>query len=163
MNKINKKQLYGQIINQLETVYQGALDAAKRAHETATDEENEAENKYDTLGLEAAYLAEGQSKRVIECENDLNEFKSLLKNEHIQNNAVVVGSLVHLRDDDDRPMTVFIGPAAGGLTTTVHNIKIIVITSSSPLCKALIGKEKDDVGILTFDNKQTHFVIEAIE
>jgi len=33
------------------------------AHETATHEENIAENKYVTLGLEAAYLATGQARR----------------------------------------------------------------------------------------------------
>ncbi len=37
--------------------------AAREAHETATHEENIAENKYDTLGLEAAYLATGQARR----------------------------------------------------------------------------------------------------
>ena len=37
--------------------------AARVAHEAATHEENIAENKYDTLGLEAAYLAAGQTRR----------------------------------------------------------------------------------------------------
>lgn len=37
--------------------------AARAAHEAATREENIDENKYDTLGLEAAYLATGQARR----------------------------------------------------------------------------------------------------
>ena len=37
--------------------------AVRAAHETATHEESIAENKYDTLGLEAAYLATGQARR----------------------------------------------------------------------------------------------------
>lgn len=40
-----------------------AEQATRTAHETATHEENVAENKYDTLGLEAAYLAAGQARR----------------------------------------------------------------------------------------------------
>lgn len=40
-----------------------AEQAVRAAHETATHEENIAENKYDTLGLEAAYLAAGQARR----------------------------------------------------------------------------------------------------
>jgi hypothetical protein len=40
-----------------------AEQAVRAAHETATHEENIAENKYDTLGLEAAYLATGQARR----------------------------------------------------------------------------------------------------
>ena len=35
-------------------MHQGAVDAAQRAYETAADEENEAENKYDILDLEAS-------------------------------------------------------------------------------------------------------------
>ena len=37
--------------------------AAQTAYEAATAEENIAENKYDTLGLEASYLATGQARR----------------------------------------------------------------------------------------------------
>jgi len=40
-----------------------AEQAARAAHETATHEECVAENKYDSLGLEAAYLATGQARR----------------------------------------------------------------------------------------------------
>jgi len=37
--------------------------AVQAAHETATHEENIAENKHDTLGFEASYLATGQARR----------------------------------------------------------------------------------------------------
>src|SRR3989344_7944608 len=48
-----------------------AEQAMRAAHETATHEEKIAENKYDTLGLEAAYLAAGQAKRVEEIKQSL--------------------------------------------------------------------------------------------
>lgn len=53
-----KRQLIEHLVLGLEANYQTVLSAAKRAYSTATDRANIAENKYDTLGLEAAYLAE---------------------------------------------------------------------------------------------------------
>ena len=44
-----------------------------------THEENIAENKYDTLGLEAAYLAQGQAQRVNECYLSIQQFEPSFK------------------------------------------------------------------------------------
>ncbi|MCU7938595.1 MAG: hypothetical protein KZQ64_09850 [gamma proteobacterium symbiont of Bathyaustriella thionipta] len=44
---MNKPRLLKHILAELETVYQVAVNGAQRVYETATDEENEAENKYD--------------------------------------------------------------------------------------------------------------------
>ena len=52
-----------QVLDRLAEDLLQAEQAAQAAHETATHEENIAENKYDTLGLEAAYLATGQVRR----------------------------------------------------------------------------------------------------
>ena len=60
---MNKKLLQKHILTALETNHQTAISATQQAHDTATHEENIAENKYDTLGLEAAYLAHGQAQR----------------------------------------------------------------------------------------------------
>jgi hypothetical protein len=46
-----KRRLIDHLIIELEANYQTALTAARRAHSTATDKANIAENKYDTLGL----------------------------------------------------------------------------------------------------------------
>src|SRR3990167_5836127 len=63
MPTLNKAQLLHQVIAHLETALSQAQQAAQTAYEAATDEENIAENKYDTLGLEASYLATGQARR----------------------------------------------------------------------------------------------------
>jgi hypothetical protein len=47
---MNKAQLLQQVIAHLETALSQAQQAAQTAYEAATDEENIAENKYDTLG-----------------------------------------------------------------------------------------------------------------
>ena len=56
---MDKFLLQQQVLERLAEDLLQAEQAALAAHETATHEENIAENKYDTLGLEAAYLAAG--------------------------------------------------------------------------------------------------------
>ena len=60
---MDKFSLQQQVLARLAEDLQQTEQAARVAHETATHEENIAENKYDTLGLEAAYLATGQARR----------------------------------------------------------------------------------------------------
>ncbi len=66
-----KKKLIEHLVRELDAIYQTALTAANRAYSTAPDKANIAENKYDTLALEASYQAEGQAKRAPECGADL--------------------------------------------------------------------------------------------
>ena len=60
---MDKSLLQQQVLKRLADDLAQVEQAARVAHETATHEENIAENKYDTLGLEAAYLAAGQARR----------------------------------------------------------------------------------------------------
>lgn len=60
---MDKLWLQQQVLQRLADDLQRVEQAARFAHETATHEENIAENKYDTLGLEASYLATGQARR----------------------------------------------------------------------------------------------------
>ena len=68
---MNKHAVLQLILEKLAADLNVAQRAAQTAYETATHEENIAENKYDTLGLEASYLAAGQAKRVEEIRQSL--------------------------------------------------------------------------------------------
>ncbi len=59
---MNKQTVHQLILDKLKIDLDIAERAAQTAYETATHEENIAENKYDTLGLEASYLAAGQAE-----------------------------------------------------------------------------------------------------
>lgn len=136
---MNKSLLLNAIFERLETLHQTAIKAAMQAHDTATHEENVAENKYDTLGLEAAYLAHGQSQRVAECEADLAAFKKLTAKEFSSDAAIDIGAVVLLSDEDGQTQYLFIGPAAGGVKVPFDDHEITVITFSAPLGAALRG------------------------
>ncbi|MFT5283026.1 MAG: transcription elongation GreA/GreB family factor [Kangiellaceae bacterium] len=140
----HKRTLIDHLILELEAIYQTALSAAKRAHSTATDKANVAENKYDTLALEAAYLAEGHANRAIHCRADLNTIKNLTALDCSRSDAIVVGALVSLIDQYEKPLSLLLAPVSGGVKFIFEERTIIVITPSSPLGKKLLGLFVDD-------------------
>jgi transcription elongation GreA/GreB family factor len=140
----NKIKLIEHLIVELKATYQTALTAAERAHSTATDKANVAENKYDTLGLEAAYLAEGQAKRASECRADLEAIQNLIAPDHSLNDPIVVGAAVRLIDQDEKSLWLFLAPVSGGLKFVFEDQTMLVITPSSPLGKMSRGKSVDD-------------------
>lgn len=159
---MNKALLLQQIITELENVHQVACAAAKRAHDSATDKANKAENQYDTLGLEAAYLAHGQSQRVLECAEELAAFKQLASVAVIDSTAIRLGSLIQLVDEDDNQRWLFLGPSAGGLKLMFAQQEITLITPSAPLGEALIGLTIDDEIAMTVTGKPVGYEITAI-
>ncbi len=142
--RINKTELHQKIEQQLIMLLTSTSEAAIQARATATDEENKAENKYDTLGLEAAYLAEGQSKRVAEFEQNLHIFRNLKVTEFDENSSIKIGALISLISNKNDNKYVFLSPVSGGIEFTYENIKIMLITELSPLGKALKGKYVGD-------------------
>ncbi|NMR24116.1 transcription elongation factor GreAB [Pseudoalteromonas sp. NEC-BIFX-2020_015] len=139
---MNKAHVIEHLRFALEAQLTTAQAAAKTAHDTATHEENVAENKYDTLGLEAAYLAQGQAQRVNECHMSIKAFEKAFKEP--SSTKVTIGSLVCLSDEDDVLNWYFIGPYSGGLKVTIKSISVYVLTPLSPLGKALLNKEVGD-------------------
>ena len=140
---MNKSLLIDVIVGEITSALRNSLAAAEEARATATNKENAAENKYDTLGLEAAYLAHGQSERVVQLEKDLAAYVFLKK--RVKDHEIAdVGSLLKLEYETGEGRFLFIGPARGGLAVSLGGLSVIVITSGSPLGKALLGVGVDD-------------------
>jgi len=159
---MNKQSLLEHILAALESAYTVAADAAKQAHDTATHEENVAENKYDTLGLEASYLAQGQAQRVSECEADLAVFKNLDAKVFSETMPIALGALVKLRDEENVEQLLFLGPSAGGLKLTFYQDVITLITPSAPLGKLLVGRFVDDEIEISLGNKKQCYEISSV-
>jgi transcription elongation GreA/GreB family factor len=159
---MNKSLLLKHLMEELMAVQQVAIDSALRAYDTATHEENVAENKYDTLGLEAAYLAQGQARRVAECEADLTAFRDLTIADYTDQTPITVGAIIVLKDKSGTVQTFFLGPAAGGLKFKFEQKEIFVITPAAPLGQALLGSLLDDVVDMNVGGKKMHYEIIAI-
>ncbi len=153
-----KGLLVKETIAHLEAELANLLLAAKNAHLAATDDQSIAETQYDTLAIEASYLAEGQSRRVLELQQALEAFKKL--NYLQKHNEVRLGSLVQLEQDSKSNCWFFIAPAAAGYRTTIASDKVTVITPHSPIGKALVAKCVDDeISLLLGNNQLTEYIV----
>ncbi len=139
---MNKPALLQAIIERLTIDLEVAQRAAQTAYETATHEENVAENKYDTLGLEASYLATGQARRMEEIRHGLAKFRALQLRD--LQAGIELGALVALESESGVRQWFFLGPDAAGLKLEFEGCPVMVITPRSPLGQSLLGKEVDD-------------------
>jgi transcription elongation GreA/GreB family factor len=114
--------------------------AAKAAHEAAIHEQNIPDNKYDTLSLEASYVAQGQANRAQELKHALQAYRNLILQQFSEGSSIRLTALVTLEAEDQTVKTFFIGPQEGGLKLQLGGEEILVITPGSPLGSALIGK-----------------------
>jgi len=140
---MNKRALIRKIVARLTDELAVYFRAANASRAEATHEQNKAESKYDTRGLEASYLARGQSKQAAEIESAIAEFEELAARQLADGEAVASGALVELETGGEHSF-YFIGPRAGG-TEVVHDKKeILVITPQSPLGEQLLGRKQGD-------------------
>jgi transcription elongation GreA/GreB family factor len=140
---MNKRALVDKVVQQLTAEVQSFFKAARAAHAEATHEQSKAEDKYDTRGLEASYLARGQSRQAAEIQQAITEFQALAIRDFAASDPIDLGAYVELNGKQEKSY-YFIGPRAGG-TEIVHDDKeILVITPQSPLGQQLVGKKKGD-------------------
>ena len=93
---VDKRALIEQIVASLAGELEGYERSARSAHAEATDEQSKAENKYDTRGLEASYLARGQSRQAAETASALREYQALRAREFGKDEAIDLGAIVTL-------------------------------------------------------------------
>ena len=136
---MNKKVLVARIIAQLDVELARYAQAARAAQADATDEQSRAENKYDTRGLEASYLAHGQSRQAMETGQAREQFAALDPRDFPPGEPVGIGALVELEGEGER-LYYFLGPAAGGTEVECEGREVLVITPSSPLGGRLLGR-----------------------
>ena len=159
---MNKHAVHQLILEKLKVDLDIAQRAAQTAYETATHEENIAENKYDTLGLEASYLAAGQARRVEEIRQALVLCQNLILRPYDEQQGIQIGTLLGLEDDNGNQQWLFLGPDAAGLKVYLVGQLITVITPRSPLGKSLLGKfEGDEVEINVAGARQQFAVTEV--
>ncbi len=145
---MDKLLLQQQVLERLAEDLRQAEEAVRAAHETATHEENIAENKYDTLGLEAAYLATGQARRADAIRQAIAGWRQFRPRPYDAGTGIQLGALVCLVDADDRQRWLFLGPDGGSMQLGSGAQRVQVISADAPLGRALLGKcEGDEVAL----------------
>src|SRR5947199_7875089 len=99
MARIKKSDLMERIVEALRDNLALLQKAARAAHAEATHESSKAENKYDTRGLEAAYLAGGQARQAKEIQESIAVYESLVTRDFSPGEPIALTALVELETD----------------------------------------------------------------
>ena len=105
---MNKRLLIKKIIERLTAEPAVYYRAAQFSRAEATHEQNKAESKYDTRGIEASYLARGQSKQAAELETAIETYQKMNVRKFAPEDPIQYGALVELDQDGERNL-YFIG------------------------------------------------------
>ncbi len=161
---MQKQDIVQAIVAIIEKELASATRSARETADEATDDESRPENKYDTRGLEASYVASAQAHYAKDLLDALQAYRNLTLPES-SNGCIALGSLVTTLSSSGRAR-FFIGPARGGLEINLESEimnresisdSITVLTPSSPLGTQLLGKQ---VGSKT-QGATSHTVIEV--
>ena len=140
---MKKSQLLKLIVAALSESLEVLTKAARASHAEATHESSRAESKYDTRGLEAAYLAGGQARQAREIQDTIALYEAMTTRDFKAGEPIDLGALVEVEADGVRSL-YFIGPKGGGLDIQHQRREITVITPQSPLGQNLMGKKAGD-------------------
>ncbi len=157
----DKRTLIGKIVAELANGLDIYIKAAQAAHAEATHESSKAENKYDTRGLEASYLARGQSRQAAETAQAIQEFESLELRSFSSDDVIDLAALVQLKSGKERSV-YFIGPRAGGTSVVHRDVEVMVITPSSPLGQQIVGRKQGERLKLQIGPTIDEFQIESV-
>jgi transcription elongation GreA/GreB family factor len=138
-----KQALVKKIIAALTEELERFAKAARASHAEATDPQSKAEHKYDTRGLEAAYLAGGQARKVAEVEESIELFQKLKLTDFTAETSIDYGALVQV-EMRGAANWYFVAPRAGGLEVIHDKEEVTVITPQSPLGEQLFEKKQGD-------------------
>jgi transcription elongation GreA/GreB family factor len=155
---VTKQALRDELLAALEAALASARAAHATAIEGATHPDAKAENDKDTRGLEQSYLARGVAQRVAELEAAVHDVGRLALRTFGHADPVALGALVTI-EEDGVAETLFVAPAGGG---TVLTGGVQVVTTSSPLGRALLGKRVDDEVELKLPGKTRELAITEI-
>jgi transcription elongation GreA/GreB family factor len=138
-----KSQLVEQLLPMIEEeirVLQKSLDSASEA---ATHPESKPENKYDTRGLEASYLAGAQRERLQELRSVLQFLQNMPLRDFAEDDRIAPTALVEL-EQDGKSSLYFILPLGAGFNLEWERQPVLVLTPQAPLGQLLMNKEVGD-------------------
>jgi hypothetical protein len=136
---VDKSKIVREILVKLEADLEVLVASAKAAHTAATHEESKAEDKYDTRGLEASYLAGAQSKRALEIQGMIQDYRKIEMHDFGPDSTAAVTALVEAESEGRRSL-YFLARRGGGYGVRVDGREVNVISVTSPLGEELVGR-----------------------
>jgi len=165
---LDKKDLLQQLLQHLQQEVDATLAAVNEAHALASHEQSKPENQYDTLALEAAYLAHGQSERIAELQRQMMLLNHFEFTDCDDESRIATGALICISSEEKQNQWLWLLPVAGGvlLTAKIVNenevevvIEVRTITPEAPLAKKLLGNYAGEEVALNLGHKKKQFEI----
>ncbi len=161
MDALDKRWLVDLIRAQIDEEMATLVAAAKATQEAATHEEARPENDKDTRALEQSYLARGQAARVEDLQELATRLKFLELPAYGEDDPIGPAALVGVEVDDEESM-FFLVPVGGGRKLALPDREVTVVTTTSPVGRALLGKEVGDEFDLTIGPRKRRYVILSV-
>jgi hypothetical protein len=158
---VNKKKLIQFITNKIAEELEAITQAALATYNIATHEDNKPENKYDTRGLEASYLAGAQAQRVVDMKEVLGIFENLPIKDFSDQSLISNTALVEVQLNGKNSF-VLIMPKGGGQTVVFNGSPVQVITPDSPLGRGLLNHGVGDLIEIEAGQKNRQYEIISI-
>ncbi len=156
---VNKQALIQKVVEKLTADLALYFKAATIARAEATHEQSKAENKYDTRGLEASYLARGQSKQAAEIEVSIHQIAAMEPKNFKLGAPIDLGAYVEIENRGETSR-YFVAARAGGTEIVVDALEIMVITPQSPLGRQLMGHRQGESPQLEIgDRRSVHKIL----
>lgn len=141
---INKTALLQEIIHKLEAEVKQLRESFEEAKLTSIEAPGRMQSRYDTMGVEAAWVADGLAKSIEEKVEGVYKLKNFRMPEDPE--RVSIGCLVGIGPENGDIESVFwILPACGGISVPLDdNLTLQTVMPQAPVARALIGKSLDD-------------------
>lgn len=158
----DKRRVLEAVIARLTSEALQTAQTAEGARRDATHEEARPENDKDTRALEQTYLARGQALRAEKMieQREVLRFLPLLTLG--PNDPIGAGALVALEDDQGGMRLLFLVPYGGGIEVSVDGVDVQVVTPTSSIGAAILGRSQGDEAVVTVRGKRREHTIVAV-
>lgn len=158
---MNKAALRDLIIASLSDELAHIERAAAAAREGATHTESTAEDRYDTRGLEASYLAGAQTARAADLRKTVGVFRAWTLDSFGPEDVIRPGALVEL-ETEGGPAFYLLAHVGGGVRVDWEGRAVSVVTPSSPIGSGIVGAEEGDDFQLVLGGQKKAFEIVGV-
>src|SRR5205085_6523285 len=142
---IDKAALLAEIVHKLEEEIKKLRESFEEAKLTSIEAPGRMQSRYDTMGVEAAWVADGLAKSLEEKVEGVYRLKNFKLREEPERASI--GCLVGTGPEDGSIENLyFILPACGGISIPVdgNGLTVQTVMPQAPVARALIGKSLDD-------------------
>lgn len=158
---MNKKNLIELLITTIKADIEKQRKAFESARHTSIDAPGRMQSRYDTMGVESAWVADGLAKALNEKESYIKRLETFQFG--VSSDRICVGSIVGILSSESSIIEYFfILPVASGYKLQEKDITITTLTPATPLGKTLIGKQVGEEIEIHFPKPRTIIIEELI-